>query len=62
MNQQSSDQGWKRLQDHIEDFWGQTLKNNVQRIEYKPPFSAGLLMRSSESHQSEALEKDMLEK
>jgi hypothetical protein len=53
MNQQTSDQGWQQLQAHIEGFFGQALRNDVQRIEYKPRFIAKLLARPSESHQDE---------
>ena len=53
MNQQTTDQGWHQLQAHIEDFFGQALKNDVQRIEYKPLFIAPLLEMPSERHQNE---------
>jgi hypothetical protein len=53
MNQQTSDQGWQQLQSHIEDFFGQTLRNDVQRIEYKPLFITPLLEMPSERHQNE---------
>ena len=43
MNQQTSDQGWQQLQAHIEGFFCQTLRNDVQRIEYKPLFIVQLL-------------------
>jgi hypothetical protein len=49
---QISDQEWQQLQAHIEGFWGQTLTNDVQRIEYKPLFIA-LLEMPSECHQNE---------
>ena len=52
MNQQISDQEWQQLQDHIEGFWGQTLANAMQKIEYKPLFVAMLEM-PSESNQNE---------
>jgi hypothetical protein len=42
---QISDQEWQQLQAHIEGFWGQTLTNDVQRIEYKPLFIALLECR-----------------
>jgi hypothetical protein len=53
MNQQATDQGWQQLQAHIEGFLGQTLKNDVQRIECKPLFITHLLEMQHKSHQSE---------
>jgi hypothetical protein len=53
MNQKTSDQGWQQLQAHIEGFLGQSLRNNVQRIEYKPLFITRLLEMPSERHQHE---------
>ena len=53
MNQQKSDQGWQQLQAHIEGFFGQALRNDVQRIEYKPRFIVQLLEIPSERHQNE---------
>jgi hypothetical protein len=53
MIQKSSDQGWQQLQAHIEGFLGQALRNDVQRIEYKPRFIAQLLEMSSKRHQKE---------
>jgi hypothetical protein len=38
MNQQESDQIWQQLRFHIENFFSQTIANDVQRIEYKPQF------------------------
>jgi len=52
MNQEISDQGWQQHQSHIEGFWGQALRRDVQRIEYKPQFIAQLLEMPSERHQS----------
>jgi len=46
MNQQTSDQGWQQLQVHIEGFFSQALRNNMQRIEYRPRFIAHLAMPS----------------
>jgi len=43
MNQQTSDQGWQQLQAHIEGFFCQALRKDVQRIEYKPLFTIQLL-------------------
>ena len=53
MNQQKSDQGWQQLQAHIEGFFGQALRNDVQRIEYKPRFIVQLLEIPFERHQNE---------
>ena len=53
MNQETSDQGWQQLQAHIEGFFGQALRNDVQRIEYKPRFIAALSEMSSEYPQME---------
>jgi DNA gyrase inhibitor GyrI len=52
MNQQTSNQGWQQLQAHIEGFFGQALRNDMQRIEYRPQFIAYLEM-PSERHQNE---------
>ena len=52
MNQKTSDQGWQRLQAHIEGFLGQAFRNGVERIEYRPRFIAHLAM-PSERHQKE---------
>jgi len=54
MSQKTSDQGWQQLQAHIEGFLSRTLRNDVQRIEYKPRFIAQLLERSSERPQNES--------
>jgi hypothetical protein len=43
MNQQESDQIWQQLRFHIENFFSQTIANDVQRIEYKPQFITRLL-------------------
>jgi hypothetical protein len=56
MNQQTSDQGWQQIQTHIEDFFSQALRNDVQRIEYKPQFIAQLLEMPSERHHNELQE------
>jgi hypothetical protein len=53
MNQQTSDQGWQQLQAHIEGFFGQALRGDMQRIEYKPLFIAKLPEIPSERHQNE---------
>ena len=53
MNQQTSDQGWRQLQARTEGFFGQALRNDVQRIEYKPQFIVQLLEMPSERHQNE---------
>ncbi|MCK9365105.1 MAG: hypothetical protein M0P74_16070 [Syntrophales bacterium] len=44
MNQQKSDQKWQQLQSHIEGFFGQALRNGIQRIEYRPQYTALLAM------------------
>ena len=59
MNQKTSDQGWQQLQDHIDGFLGQALRNDVQRIEYKPRFIAHLLEMPSKRHQNELKEMSM---
>jgi hypothetical protein len=56
VNQKTSDQGWQQLQAHIEGFLGQALRNDVQRIEYKPRFIVQLLEMPSERHQNERRE------
>ena len=56
MSQKTSDQRWQQLQAHIEGFFSQTLRNDVQKIEYKPRFIAQLLEMPSERHQNELQE------
>jgi hypothetical protein len=56
MNQKTSDQGWQQLQSHIEGFFGQTLRNDVHRIEYKPRFIVQLPEMPYERHQNELQE------
>ncbi len=56
MDQKTPDQGWQQLQAHIEGFLGQTLRTDMQRIEYKPRFIAQMLDMPSEHHQSERRE------
>ncbi len=56
MNQTTSEQGWNQLQAHIEGFFNQALRNDVQRIEYKPRFIAHLAESPSEHHQSKRQE------
>jgi hypothetical protein len=53
MNQPTLDQGWQQLQVRIEGFLGQVLRNDVQRIEYKPRFIVQLLEMPSKLHQNE---------
>lgn len=55
MDQQNLDQGWQQIQSHIEGFFSQSLKNDMQKIEYKPRFFA-LLEMSTEHHQNELQE------
>ncbi len=50
MNQETSDQGWQQLQSHIKGFFGQTLGDDTQRIEYKPRFIDHLLEMPPEHH------------
>jgi hypothetical protein len=52
MNQSESDQIWQHLQDNIEGLFNQTIADDVQKIEYKPPFVA-LLEMSSENNQND---------
>jgi hypothetical protein len=52
MNQEESSRIWQQLQFHIENFFHQTLANDVQKIEYKPRFIA-LLEMTSEGNQNE---------
>ncbi|MBN2439632.1 MAG: hypothetical protein JXL20_13650 [Deltaproteobacteria bacterium] len=59
MNQQSPDQGWQQLQAHIEDFFDRSLRNDAQRIEYRPRFIVRLLEMPSERHQNESQEMSM---
>lgn len=56
MNHQISDQGWQQLQSHIAGFFGQALKSDTQRVEYKPRFTVHLLEMPSERHQNELWE------
>ena len=53
MNKKTLDHEWQQLQTHIEDFVGLILRNDVQRVEYKPRFIAPLLEMSCERHQNE---------
>jgi hypothetical protein len=53
MSQQTLDHGWQQLQARIEGFFGQSLRNDLQRIEYKPRFIVQLLEMPSERHQNE---------
>ncbi|MFA5179998.1 MAG: hypothetical protein WC405_01650 [Syntrophales bacterium] len=59
MSQQAPDQGWQQLQAHIEGFFGQILRNDIQRIEYKPRFIVQLLEMPSEGHRKEHQEMNM---
>jgi hypothetical protein len=52
MSQQTADLEWQQLQAHIEGFLGQTLRNDVQSIEYKPRFIGQLLEMPSERRQN----------
>lgn len=55
MNQQESDEIWQQLRFHIENFFSQTIANDVQKIEYKPRFIA-LLEMPSECYQNDQQE------
>jgi hypothetical protein len=48
MKHETSNQGWQQLQSHIEGFFGQALRNDTRRIEYKPRFIDHLLEMPSE--------------
>jgi hypothetical protein len=61
MDKQNSDQGWQQIQTNIESFFSQTLANDLQRVEYKPRFIA-LLTMSSDHHQNDLQETDILRK
>jgi hypothetical protein len=50
MDGKGSDQEWQQLQAHIQGFFGRALRNDVQRIEYRPQFIAQLLGMPSEHH------------
>jgi hypothetical protein len=52
MNQQESDEMSQQLRFNIENFFSQTIANDVQKIEYKPSFIA-LLEMPSEHHQDD---------
>ena len=56
MNQQESDQIWQQLRFHIENFFSQTIANDVQRIEYKPQFITQLLEMTPDRDQNELQE------
>jgi hypothetical protein len=56
MNQQESDQIWQQLRFHIENFFSQTIANDVQRIEYKPLFITQLLEMAPDRNQNERQE------
>jgi len=59
MKSSTKDQGWQQLQSRIEGFFGQALRKEVQRIEYKPRFIVQLLEMPSERHQNEIQEMSM---
>jgi hypothetical protein len=56
MNQQESDLIWQQLRFHIENFFSQTIANDVQRIEYKPLFITQLLEMTPDRDQNERQE------
>ena len=43
MYDNATDQGWRQLEDRIENLVGYLLKIDKQRIEYKPQFTVPLL-------------------
>jgi len=53
MDKQNSDQEWQQLQAHLEGFLGRAIRNDLQKIEYKPLFSVPLLEIQTELHQHE---------
>jgi hypothetical protein len=53
MNQNESDQIWQQLRFHMENFFSQTPADDVQKIEYKPPFIALLEMPSEDSQNNQ---------
>jgi len=56
MDQKTPDQGWQQLQTHIEEFLGQALTTDTQRIEYKPRFIIQLLDMPSKHRHGERQE------
>ena len=56
MNQHESDQIWQHLRFHIENFFSQTIANDVQRIEYKPQLITQLLEMTPDRNQNESQE------
>ena len=56
MNQQTRDKGWQQLQANLEGFFGQALRNDMQRIEYKPQFITQLLEMTPDRNQNERRE------
>ena len=56
MKHQESDQIWQQLRFHIENFFSQTIANDVQRIEYKPQFITQLLEMTPDCDQNELQE------
>jgi hypothetical protein len=53
MNQNESDQIWQHLKANIEGFFSQTPADDMQKIEYKPPFIAMLDMPSEDSQNNQ---------
>ena len=47
MAKNETEQGWQELQDRIQNVFGNLLRGDVQRIEYKPPSVIHLLEMSS---------------
>jgi hypothetical protein len=53
MEKQTADQGWEQLQIHIAEFLGQTLRGDVQKIEYTPRFNSRLTEMPAGCHQND---------
>ena len=47
MAKNETEQGWQELQDRIQNVFGNFLRGDVQRIEYKPPSVIHLLEMSA---------------
>ncbi|MFO7568853.1 MAG: hypothetical protein R6W75_03565 [Smithellaceae bacterium] len=58
MNQEAPDQGWQKLQAHIDGFFNQLFANDVRRIEYKPRYIA-LLGMAAEQQENEIQENNI---
>ena len=56
MAKNKTDQGWQELQDRIQNVFGNLLRGDVQRIEYKPPSVIHLLEMSAGYRENKAPE------